>query len=74
MRGRKRTFVLHPDVTASARAAFYQGDTYRINIMDYHHDREFMVTQRVRGRKVKVVKELRLPELWAWHWDKCRSV
>ena len=72
MRGWKRTFVLRADVAASAKAAFYQGILDRINITDYHHDRKFMVTKRVRGQKVKVVKELRLPGLWAWHWDKCR--
>ncbi|WP_346316671.1 hypothetical protein [Chitinophaga sp. YIM B06452] len=71
-RGWKRTFVLRADVAASAKVAFYQGILDKINVTEYHHDRKFMVTKRVKGRKVKVVKELRLPELWTWHWDQCR--
>lgn len=72
MRGWKRTFVLRADVAAGPKAAFYQGILDRINVTDYHHDRKFMVKKRKFGRKIKVLKELHLPKLYAWQWGKAR--
>jgi hypothetical protein len=47
-KGWKRLFVLKPEVAKSDKAEFYQGILYWINEVQYHYDRSFKNSKRIR--------------------------
>lgn len=69
MRGWKRSFVLREDVARSRYAAFYQQVLDKINTVQTHHDRKFLVKKRYRGKKKQVVRRqhLRTFPAYAFH-------
>lgn len=60
MRGWKRSFVLREAVAKSSYAAFYQQVLDKINTVQTHHDRKFLVKKRFRGRKKRVPRKQHL--------------
>lgn len=57
IRGWKRSFVLCEDVARSRYAAFYQQVLDKINTVQTHHDRKFLVKKRMQGRKKQVPRK-----------------
>jgi hypothetical protein len=49
-KGWKRLFVLRPKVAKSDKAEFYEGILYLINSVQFHYDRSFKNSKRIRRR------------------------
>ena len=60
MRGWKRTFVLREDVARSRYADFYRQVLEKINTVQTHPDRKFLVKKRMKGRKKQVPRKQHL--------------
>jgi len=69
-KGWKRLFVLRPEVDKSDKAEFYQGILNWINTVQYHYDRSFKNSKRVRRWHRYYHKELpKLNRLKHDHWQ-----
>jgi hypothetical protein len=62
-RGWKRYFVLQEDTSRSKDVKFFQGILDKINTVQYSWKKDFKVKQRLRGKKIYVVREQELERL-----------